>query len=204
MKPDRREGAFLINHFELFGSRQTFANPFRLRDDGPTFRTPFLMVRQSHYLGIALAMRAAPKMTLGQLPFSALMTACIVFAISLEESDSSTCSAQHEREERQRDGRRDASRPLRAGCGVCKKKRRSGNLRRRVSRFVRSATPQSQPRKERLQLTGCDFQDRSNAATNCSWIQRLSNVAARSATVSSECHAQSASQICANVACSAT
>jgi protein-S-isoprenylcysteine O-methyltransferase Ste14 len=80
---------FLINHFELFGLRQTFARLFRLGDDQPTFRTPFLyrIVRHPLYLGIVLAMWAAPKMTLGHLLFSTLMTVYIVFAISLEESD---------------------------------------------------------------------------------------------------------------------
>jgi protein-S-isoprenylcysteine O-methyltransferase Ste14 len=80
---------FLIDHCELFGLRQTFARLLRLRDDQPTFRTPFLyrIVRHPLYLGIVLAMWAAPTMTPGHLLFASLMTAYIVFAISLEESD---------------------------------------------------------------------------------------------------------------------
>ena len=80
---------FLINHFELFGLRQTFAKIFNYKDTEPKFRTPFLyrIVRHPLYLGFLLAMWAAPKMTLGHLLFSSLMTTYIVFAISLEESD---------------------------------------------------------------------------------------------------------------------
>lgn len=80
---------FFIDHFELFGLRQAFAKLFRLRDDQPTFRTPFLyrIVRHPLYLGIILALWAAPTMTLGHLLFATLMTAYIVFAIRLEESD---------------------------------------------------------------------------------------------------------------------
>ncbi len=80
---------FLINHFELFGLRQTFARIFNYADGEPEFRTPFLyrIVRHPLYLGFLLAMWAAPKMTLGHLLFSSLMTIYIVFAISLEESD---------------------------------------------------------------------------------------------------------------------
>jgi hypothetical protein len=80
---------FLINHFELFGLRQTFAKIFNYADSDPKFRTPFLyrIVRHPLYLGFLLAMWAAPKMTLGHLLFSSLMSLYIVFAISLEESD---------------------------------------------------------------------------------------------------------------------
>jgi len=80
---------FLINHFELFGLRQTFARIFNFADTEPEFRTPFLyrIVRHPLYLGFLLAMWAAPKMTFGHLLFSSLMTIYIVFAISLEESD---------------------------------------------------------------------------------------------------------------------
>jgi methanethiol S-methyltransferase len=80
---------FLINHFELFGLRQTFARLFNYADADPRFRTPFLyrIVRHPLYLGFVLAMWAAPTMTLGHLLFSSLMTTYIVMAISLEESD---------------------------------------------------------------------------------------------------------------------
>ena len=80
---------FLINHFELFGLRQTFARIFNLADAEPAFRTPFLyrVVRHPLYLGFLLAMWAAPTMTLGHLLFSSLMTAYIVLAIGFEEKD---------------------------------------------------------------------------------------------------------------------
>ena len=80
---------FLINHCELFGLRQTFAKIFGYKDAEPSFRTPFLyrVVRHPLYLGLVLAMWAAPKMTLGHLLFSLLMTTYIFFAISLEETD---------------------------------------------------------------------------------------------------------------------
>lgn len=80
---------FLLNHFELFGLRQTFAEIFKFGEADQRFRTPFLyrIVRHPLYLGFLIAFWAAPRMTVGHLLFATAMTLYIVFAIGLEETD---------------------------------------------------------------------------------------------------------------------
>ena len=77
--------SFLIDHFELFGLRQAFAQ----RSPPPSFKTPALYrhVRHPLYLGFLTAFWAAPRMGLGQLCLAAAFTAYILVAIRLEERD---------------------------------------------------------------------------------------------------------------------
>jgi protein-S-isoprenylcysteine O-methyltransferase Ste14 len=80
---------FLINHFDLFGLRQTWlyfrGRPYtQLR-----FATPVLYrhVRHPLYVGWLLGFWATPHMTSAHLLFAVLTTAYILIAIRLEERD---------------------------------------------------------------------------------------------------------------------
>lgn len=80
---------FLINHFDLFGLRQTWlcfrGKPYtQLR-----FATPVLYrhVRHPLYVGWLLGFWAIPHMTVAHLLFAVLTTAYILIAIRFEERD---------------------------------------------------------------------------------------------------------------------
>jgi protein-S-isoprenylcysteine O-methyltransferase Ste14 len=80
---------FVINHFDLFGLRQTWRH-FRGRPQKPLpFVTPILyrVVRHPLYVGWLLAFWSTPTMTLTHLLFAAVTTAYILVAIQLEERD---------------------------------------------------------------------------------------------------------------------
>jgi methanethiol S-methyltransferase len=80
---------FVINHFDLFGLRQTW-RAFRGEPQaGLRFATPVLyrIVRHPLYLGWLFAFWSTPTMTVTHLLFAAVTTAYILIAIQLEERD---------------------------------------------------------------------------------------------------------------------
>jgi protein-S-isoprenylcysteine O-methyltransferase Ste14 len=80
---------FLIDHFDLFGLRQTWLH-FRGRSYSEKhFATPLLYkwIRHPLYVGWFMTFWITPVMSVGHLLFAVLLTASILVAIPLEERD---------------------------------------------------------------------------------------------------------------------
>ena len=80
---------FVINHFDLFGLRQTW-RAFRGQPQSPlVFVTPVLyrIVRHPLYVGWLFAFWSTPTMTVTHLLFAVMTTGYILVAIQLEERD---------------------------------------------------------------------------------------------------------------------
>lgn len=81
--------SFLIDHFDLFGLRQTFLF-FRGKEyTDPPFATPWLyrLIRNPLMLGFFIAFWATPHMTQGHLLFACVTGGYIFFGITMEERD---------------------------------------------------------------------------------------------------------------------
>jgi methanethiol S-methyltransferase len=74
---------FLINHFDLFGLRQTY-----LELTNKVYKPLFYkFVRHPLYLGILLGLWATPLMTMTHLVFAILLTTYIIIGVMFEEKD---------------------------------------------------------------------------------------------------------------------
>jgi methanethiol S-methyltransferase len=80
---------FMINHFDLFGTRQVWLHLRGRQYSVIPFRTPLLyrVVRHPLYIGWTLAFWATPTMTTGHLLFAAAMTFYMAVAALFEERD---------------------------------------------------------------------------------------------------------------------
>ena len=81
---------FMINHFELFGLQQIYANFKNKTAASPKFQTNYLYKLSRHpiMLGFVIAFWAAPVMTTGHLLFTVITTVYIFIAVKfLEEKD---------------------------------------------------------------------------------------------------------------------
>jgi len=81
---------FMINHFELFGLQQIYANLKNKTAKSPKFQTNHLykLCRHPIMLGFVIAFWAAPTMTVGHMLFTVVTTLYIIIAVKyLEEKD---------------------------------------------------------------------------------------------------------------------
>jgi methanethiol S-methyltransferase len=81
--------SLLINHFDLFGTRQVWLYLRGREYQSLPFRVPSLYKHMRHplYVGWAIAFWAAPTMTTGHLLFAGVLTGYMVLAASIEERD---------------------------------------------------------------------------------------------------------------------
>ena len=82
--------SLLINHFDLFGTRQVWLHLHGREYESLPFRTPSLYkhVRHPLYIGWTIAFWATPTMTAGHLLFAIVMTGYMILAAVLfEERD---------------------------------------------------------------------------------------------------------------------
>ena len=80
---------FLINHFDLFGLRQTYHELLRIPYKPLEFKVKafYKYVRHPLYFGLIVGIWATPTMTLTHLCFAILLTSYIVIGALFEEKD---------------------------------------------------------------------------------------------------------------------
>jgi protein-S-isoprenylcysteine O-methyltransferase Ste14 len=78
---------FLIDHFDLFGLKQTTMYAMGRKYGGPKFRELLLykVVRHPLMLGFLVAFWATPLMTVGHLFFAVVITGYVFLALRIEE-----------------------------------------------------------------------------------------------------------------------
>lgn len=78
-----------INHFELTGLQQVYANLRGRKAEPISFKLPWLyrLVRHPMQFGVLIAFWAAPTMTVGRLVFALGMTTYILIGLYFEERD---------------------------------------------------------------------------------------------------------------------
>jgi methanethiol S-methyltransferase len=81
--------SLMIDHFDLFGSRQVWLALRQKEYTMLSFRAPMLyrLVRHPLYLGWIMAFWATPTMSVGHLLFAAFLTTYMLVAIPIEERD---------------------------------------------------------------------------------------------------------------------
>jgi protein-S-isoprenylcysteine O-methyltransferase Ste14 len=81
--------SLMINHFDLFGSRQVWLHLQGKENEPLAFQTPLAYgwVRHPLYVAWMLAFWATPHMTLGHLLFASVLSAYMVAASKVEERD---------------------------------------------------------------------------------------------------------------------
>jgi protein-S-isoprenylcysteine O-methyltransferase Ste14 len=79
----------MINHFDLFGTRQVWLHWQGQQYTSLPFRTPYMYKRMRHplYVGWAIAFWAIPTMTLGHLLLATALTSYMLIAVLFEERD---------------------------------------------------------------------------------------------------------------------
>jgi protein-S-isoprenylcysteine O-methyltransferase Ste14 len=81
--------SLMINHFDLFGTRQVWLHLIGREYAPLPFRTPLLYARVRHplYVGWMIAFWATPTMTVGHLLFAGVLTVYMLVAAVFEERD---------------------------------------------------------------------------------------------------------------------
>ncbi|MCC7087012.1 MAG: isoprenylcysteine carboxylmethyltransferase family protein [Pirellulales bacterium] len=81
--------SLMINHFDLFGTRQVWLNFKNKPYTSLPFRTPmaYKIVRHPLYVGWMLAFWATPSMSLGHFIFAATLSGYMIAATFVEERD---------------------------------------------------------------------------------------------------------------------
>jgi steroid 5-alpha reductase family enzyme len=81
--------SLMIDHFDLFGTRQVWLHLQGRQYEPLSFRVPLFYKRVRHplYIGWAIAFWATPTMTVGHLLFAGVLTAYMGLAALIEERD---------------------------------------------------------------------------------------------------------------------
>ena len=89
---------FAIDHFDLFGLRQTWRYARGVKYEPPVFKQPILyrIVRHPLYVGWIVVFWSTPTMTVAHLFFAVVTTLYILIAIQLEEHDLKSAHSEYD------------------------------------------------------------------------------------------------------------